>query len=469
LDLQEFFGVNGWYGLEEVNAERRQYPWMDQLGTNWEDEFISPGYMPEFPHRRKAVVHYYRQLANLPKDERARAISFLHKLQAMNNTDAVREGLDYVNNIPADPLARKNRLDMLADPSLATFADKLPRFLQTVPEADRKALRGEVEMFLKYLPTGADPRRFITNHMTEITQDQRKRLLNFLDTLPDDPVQREEKMKFLEKWNNNPDEAWKLGWPIFSIWFHVTNPTEMAVAHVVILSIMVMFTLGLFTKVTSVLTWLAAVSYIHRTQQVLFGMDTMMNLLLIFLMIGPCGKALSLDRWLACRKIKKSGKTGPAVDAFLARPEMSSAAGFAQRLVQIHFCFIYMAAGLSKLKGQTWWNHSAFWDTVANPEFTLIHYRFYEEVLKSMVAWKPMYGVMAAGTVLFTFVLEIGLPFLVWTRLRPIMVIGGVLFHFGIGLFMGLNIFALLMMALLLSYIPGEVIHAQIFGRAAKK
>ena len=26
-------------------------------------------------------------------------------------------------------------------------------------------------------------------------------------------------------------------------------------------------------------------------------------------------------------------------------------AGFALRLIQVHFCFIYMAAGLSKLKG----------------------------------------------------------------------------------------------------------------------
>ena len=34
------------------------------------------------------------------------------------------------------------------------------------------------------------------------------------------------------------------------------------------------------------------------------------------------------------------------------------------RLIQVHFCFIYLAAGLSKLKGDAWWNGFAFWDVM---------------------------------------------------------------------------------------------------------
>ena len=60
-----------------------------------------------------------------------------------------------------------------------------------------------------------------------------------------------------------------------------------------------MFTLGLFTRVTSVLTWLAAASFLHRDPQVLFGQDTMMNILLVYLMIANGGAALSLDRVIA--------------------------------------------------------------------------------------------------------------------------------------------------------------------------
>jgi hypothetical protein len=222
--------------------------------------------------------------------------------------------------------------------------------------------------------------------------------------------------------------------------------------------------------VTSVLTWLAAVSYIHRTQQVLFGMDTMMNLLLIYLMIGPSGAALSLDRWRAKRRAARlsrarhGGSLDPLAEQFLAGPPKSVAAGFALRLVQVHFCFIYFAAGLSKLKGAAWWNHTAAWDTMANPEFTMITFQFYEDALQAFVKYRPVYAFSAAAVVIFTFFMELGLPFLVWTRLRPYMVVGGVLFHFGIGTFMGLNLFGLLMMTLLLAYVPGEVIKAQIAG-----
>ena len=336
---------------------------------------------------------------------------------------------------------------------------------------DLKAMREELAAFLAQLPAGPDHRRYVLNHLVEINNQQRKLILSFLEDLPDDPVERGKRMAYLEKWNNEAKKALYLGVPIFSIWFHITDPTSMAITHAVIIGIMVLYTLGLFTKVVSVVTWLAAVSYIHRTQQILFGMDTMMNLLLIFLMIGPSGKALSLDRWRACRRAEKlsrarnGGELDEATKKFLAAPPMSEAAGFTLRLVQIQFCFIYFAAGLSKLQGAAWWNHQAFWDTLANPEFTMMHFPFYEKAMKEFAAIRPLYSFAAAGMVLFTFIMELGLPFLIWTRLRPIMVIGGVIFHFGIGTFMGLNLFALLMMTLLLSYLPGQAFRELLFAK----
>jgi hypothetical protein len=479
FDLQSFFGKDGWYGLADVNAERREYPWTE-LGSGWDDEISPPGYIPEYPHRRKAVVQYYRTLAAMPSAERKNVLEFLWMLQSIDTTPSerpaagliellpfdffgVRNGLDYLERIPTNPLARKNRFDMIVDPKLATGLDRVPTFLDGMPDAERVRMRNAAEVFLNSLPAAAEQRRYVLNHFSEITNRQRFSLLRFLTALPDDPVERDQLMNYLEKWNNDRTQTQYLGWPIFSIWFHVSDPTEMAVAHTAILGIMVMFAIGLFTRVTAIITWMAAVSYIHRTSQVLFGMDTMMNLLLIYLAIGPSGKALSVDRWLACRRARKQGLT-PDVERFLARPPKSRTAGFAQRLIQVHFCFIYMAAGLSKLKGVNWWSHHAFWDFIANPEFSLIRYEAVEEVLRKVVAIRPLYAALAAFTVIFTFIMEIGLPFLIWTRLRPIMFIGACFFHFGIGVFMGLILFGLLMMTLLLSYMPGEVIRKQLFG-----
>lgn len=472
FDLQSFFGEHGWYSLEEINAERTEFPWKVRNFWQWDDdEFFYPAYVPEQPHRRKPVMDWYRKLGAMPRDQRAAALEFVFKLQELPNPNSAVLGLQFAGRIPQIAIVEKNRLDMIVEPSLRMPGDGVPEFVDVLKPEERRTLRDQLAAFLAVLPAGPDHRNYVIEHLSEIGTLQRKKLLEVLRDLPDDAAERDARLRFLEKWNNVPDNSIRLGIPIFSIWFHVYKPEEMAAAHGVILVIMVMFTLGLFTRVTSVLTWLAAVSYIHRTQQILFGMDTMMNLLLIYLMIGPSGAALSLDRWRACRKARRlsqqrnNGGLDAPTRAYLAAPPKSACAGFALRLVQIHFCFIYMAAGLSKLKGMAWWSHNAYWDTLANPEFTMLYYSLYEDALRSFVQIRPLYAFTAAFGVIFTLFMEISLPFLVWTRLRPVIVIGGVFFHFGIGLFMGLNIFALLMMTLLLSYIPGEAFRAVLFGK----
>ena len=60
---------------------------------------------------------------------------------------------------------------------------------------------------------------------------------------------------------------------------------------------MVLFTVGLCTRVTSRAHLAGGGRRTSTaTQQVLFGMDTMMNILLFYLMIGNSGAALSVDR-----------------------------------------------------------------------------------------------------------------------------------------------------------------------------
>src|SRR6202042_729331 len=106
-------------------------------------------------------------------------------------------------------------------------------------------------------------------------------------------------LEYMRDWGYDYRELAHRGNYMWSIWFHVTDPTAMMCIHAGILVVMLMFALGFCTRVTSVLTWLAAVSYIQRSSITLFGGDTMMNILLIYLMIGPSGDALSIDRLLA--------------------------------------------------------------------------------------------------------------------------------------------------------------------------
>src|SRR5260370_35918086 len=86
------------------------------------------------------------------------------------------------------------------------------------------------------------------------------------------------------------------GW---SIWSHVTAPRWMAAVHAGVLAIFVLFTIGFQTRIISVLAWLAAMCYVQRSPGTLFGQDAMMMILLLYLMIGPSGAALSVARLLA--------------------------------------------------------------------------------------------------------------------------------------------------------------------------
>ena len=56
-------------------------------------------------------------------------------------------------------------------------------------------------------------------------------------------------------------------------------------------------------------------------------------------------------------------------ELLVEQPVKSVSANFALRLLQIHVCIIYAAAGLSKLPGAKWWDGTAIWYTIANFEF----------------------------------------------------------------------------------------------------
>lgn len=483
LDLSAFFGPDGWYGLNYINRERKEVAHVPP-DWGWQEGPRSVA-LPEVPYRKAAVADYMRARIAVGRAELDASLAFLDRLQRTGNNFAVQEGLVYLMQLSLDERDRAEQLKVLADESLREKVQKSrvpdlrvpqpPSVVTGMIADDRKKFATEAAAFFDSLPKGAREedafaRGYILSHLSEMDIPGREAFTKFLRDLSAlSPDERGKRLEYLEYWNYDAALAGRLGNPIFSIWFHVTDPVGMATAHAAALVIMVLFTLGLFTRVTSVLTWLAAVSYIHRTQQVLFGMDTMMNILLFYLMIGNSGAALSLDRLRAKKRaiqasLARCGKIDEATRAYLERPPLSVMSGFTLRLLQVHFCFIYMASGLSKLKGPAWWNTTAYWDTLANPEFTLIHYHWYEQLLRMVVSQRPLYAALATGGVAFTFICEIGLPFLVWTRARPYIVICGLFLHAGIAVFMGLWIFSLLMMTLLLAYLPAPPIREYLFS-----
>ena len=506
LDLQAFFGRQGWYGASYVERERHEYPWViSSLGSNtlgWDEEVAQPR-VPEHPHRRQAVMQFIRGLPP-SVDERTRDVRFLDRVFG-EPPQAALTWLDflstfYLNSLPpeeggsmsADDAVRqaeskkvyaaltegrqlyasfqRQGVFYLDSPNLAQNSPPLfPGGLLGLPTSERATAVAELQALATVLPRDRTDAKYLFAHIIELNPAQRRALLLFIKELPNDKVERDRRIDYLEYWNHDPTRLYRQGHPLVSVWFHVNDPTQMALIHGFTLVVMALFTIGFLTRVTSVLTWIAVVGYVHRTNQILFGMDTMMNILLVYLVIGNSGAALSVDRLIARYRairasLRRTGTIDEATRAFLSQAPPSAGAAFGTRLIQVHFCFIYLAAGLSKLKGEGWWNGGAFWEVMVNPEFTLLRYHWFENMVRSLASIKPLYYLLTALGVWFTWGLEITFPFLVWTRLRPIMVWMGVLLHAGIGVLMGLNLFELLMMTMLLVYLPPGVIRDRLRG-----
>jgi Vitamin K-dependent gamma-carboxylase len=260
----------------------------------------------------------------------------------------------------------------------------------------------------------------------------------------------------------DPHTLHNKGTYMWSVFYHVSEPAWIYTIHFALLGVMVLFTIGLWTRITTVLTWMACLCYIQRTQTLLFGQDTMMMLLLFYLMIGPGGATLSVDRWLEIWRARK--RFGPG---YTPPVQPSVSANVALRCMQVNFCIIYLAAGTSKMLGPRWWSGTALWYCFANYSFAPMNVGLYSDMLVFLCQHRWLWELVMSGSAAFTLALELGFPFLVWYKhLRWFMVIGAVLLHTGIGLVMGLVTFSMFMLCLLVAFIPPEAIRHLLTGMA---
>ena len=214
--------------------------------------------------------------------------------------------------------------------------------------------------------------------------------------------------------------------PIFSFWLW-TGDEYLWPMHIACLVISAMFCLGFATRVTSILSFLITISYSQRVPIANFGFDQILGMLCLYLSVGPSGAAVSIDslirRWWRGRK----GLADAARKFASARVAM--------RLIQLHLCAIYFWAGFAKLKGPSWWTGEALWRVIANEE--------YQTMDLTWMAWVPWLPFLIAHV---TIAWEIFFIVLVWNpKFRPLMLFMGVLMHVGIGAFLGMWTFGLIM------------------------
>jgi hypothetical protein len=267
--------------------------------------------------------------------------------------------------------------------------------------------------------------------------------------------------RYFKLFHGDPRLLYAQGMPTFSIWIHLTDPVAMWVVHVLFMTVTLLFTLGMCTRVTALLTWFAVLNYIHRSWVLQFGVDTMISILLLYLAIGPSGAALSLDRLFA--RWWKGRRNGGGL-ATLPPPQPSVSANVAIRLIQVHLCFIYAAAGLSKLLGPGWWSGTALWGVLGNFEFAPMNWQLYNYLLRLLGRNQLVFEIFMTGGAYFTLVFEIMYSVWIWRpATRPLMLAAAALLHGVIGLFMGLGTFALIMLVMNMAFLELREVLA-LFG-----
>jgi hypothetical protein len=225
-----------------------------------------------------------------------------------------------------------------------------------------------------------------------------------------------------------------------------TNPIALGAVYWVSIAAIVLFTFGLWTRLTGVLTWIAVVSYTGNPA-LAYDADPLLVMLAFYLMFGYLFLGIRtphqslITRFLGPRETQLFRRT-----AVPAAPSM--AANLALRLFQVHFAIAMVASGLHKLQIKEWWNGLAVWFYVHPPFHT---------TLEEVGSYAP-----SAGTYLILFSLasylalawQIAFPAFAWRQsLRPILLGGAAAALLACAFFVPLPLFGPVMVVACLGYL----------------
>lgn len=186
---------------------------------------------------------------------------------------------------------------------------------------------------------------------------------------------------------------------------------------------------GLLSRPAAMTAWLLHLCAANSGQLFTYGMDNFTTIGLFYLMLAPLP-----DRWSLDYRLRKGNFDSHQVSVFF------------RRALQLHLCASYFFGGLTKSAGLGWWNGLSIWRALICPPFNLIR----PEIL---ISWKFLLPIMAITVCL----LETGYPLFIWMRqTRAYWLCAILAMHLGIGLAMGLNLFAFVMISLNLAAFAPE-------------
>jgi hypothetical protein len=229
-----------------------------------------------------------------------------------------------------------------------------------------------------------------------------------------------------------------------------SNAIALGAVYWVSIAAIVLFTLGICTRLTGVLTWVAVVSYTGNPA-LAYDADPLLVMLAFYLMFGYLFLGMRtphqslLTRFLGPRETQLFRRT-------TVSPAPSMAANLALRLLQVHFAIAMVASGLYKLQIKEWWSGLAVWFYIHPPFHTTL------EEVQSYASSAGSYLTLFSLASYLALAWQIAFPAFAWRqKLRLILLGGAAVAWLACAFFVPLPLFGPIMVVACLGYLtPAE-------------
>lgn len=214
----------------------------------------------------------------------------------------------------------------------------------------------------------------------------------------------------------------RVGWLVD--WFMSLGGSEQTALAIVWWSLLCaagLLFVGLFSREAAIAALFLHLCAVKSSSGLTYGVDNFTSIGLFYLTISPLPDRWAGDRWL---------RNVPGKQAHWL--------GFNRRVLQLHLCLIYFFSGITKCAGAGWWDGTSIWYALVRPPFNLLP-------PEALIAWKSLFPILGISVCL----LETGYPLFIWVRkTRAFWLLAVIAMHLGIGLAMGLYLFAFVMITL---------------------
>lgn len=193
-----------------------------------------------------------------------------------------------------------------------------------------------------------------------------------------------------------------------------------------------LFTIGWRTRMTTVLLYLGMLSLLHRDVSSSCGVDSLIVIMLFYMVFSPSGAAYSIDAW---RESRRRGT--------LAEPLIVP---WPQRLIQLQLALIYLSTALYKCNGTTWYNGSALYYVLQNTEVGRFR-------LDPLSQYPLIINLLTYGAL----VIEFSLVVMLWFRAtRPWIIFAGLALHTGVLFVVNIPTFGEMMTACYITFLTPQ-------------